>query len=170
MFLCEIFLSSTCLTLIGLWCNIRWCWFTYFAVLGLTSWILKEMLNMLNPSSSTTPSNCTIRVFQNVKVSVRVQRIEEGGCILSTSLPPPSPLASSPSSSWPSSSPVPEKEGEACLLSPQIGLVRNPFHGQFVPAFSHPEQWQRWFGWYIESKMAISIIGVKYTFSASSAS
>ena len=48
MFLCEIFLSSTCLTLIGLWCNIRWCWFTYFAVLGLTSWILKEMLNMLS--------------------------------------------------------------------------------------------------------------------------
>ena len=32
------------------------------------------------------------------------------------------------------------KEGEACLLFPQIGLVRNPFHGQFVPAFSHPEQ------------------------------
>ena len=41
------------------------------------------------------------------------------------------------------SSPVPRKEGEVCLLSPQIGLVRNPFHGQFVPAFSRPEQLPR---------------------------
>ena len=83
-----------------------------------------------------------MRDSSNVKISVRMPSKEGGGCIiLSTSLPPPlaSSPSSSPSSSW-SSSPVPRKEGEACLLSPQIGLVRNPFHGQFVPAFSRPEQ------------------------------